>query len=111
MLLVEDDADLADAVAAALEDCGCRVYAARDQDEAVAAARAWRPDAVVADLVGVGDLARLAALGLPLVLSSGSSETYLAAAARRLGAEATLRKPYDLADLIRLVRRFRRPAA
>jgi CheY-like chemotaxis protein len=101
VLLVDDDADLREAVAAALELGGCEVYAAVDVGEARAALASWPPDVLVLDLHGTGDPAPLvrAAAGVPLVLTSGSSPAYRAAAAARLGAAAALAKPYDAADL------------
>lgn len=112
VVLVEDDADLRESVAALLEGRGFEVYPARDCAEAAAAARAWRPKAAVVDLQGTGDPTPLTGLGLALVLSSGSSDEYLAQEARRLGAVAVLRKPYDPAELVAALRSpSARPAA
>jgi DNA-binding response OmpR family regulator len=100
VVLVEDDADLRSAAAAALEWKGYEVYAAASCEEARAVARVWPPDAVVLDLVGAGDsAAAVRALGAPVLLASGSSPEYLAAAVRRLGAAAGLAKPYGIDQL------------
>jgi len=111
VLLVDDDGDIRDSVSGALERRGYEVYAAASVDEARAAARAWPPDAVVLDLYGAGDAERAArAFGAPVVLASGSSEAYLAAAAQRVGAAAAVAKPYGLGQLVAALEHLR-PAA
>jgi CheY-like chemotaxis protein len=51
VLLVEDDAELRDAVADVLRDQSCRVYAATDGQQALEILRAIVPDVIVTDLV------------------------------------------------------------
>ena len=103
VLLVEDDADVRETLTSALEYHGYEVYPAATANEALAALRAWPPALLVLDLNGVGDglaLARAAALeAVPVVLSSASSQEYLAAARVRLGAYDVLVKPFDLDNL------------
>jgi CheY-like chemotaxis protein len=87
VLLLEDDADVRDAIVLALRDWGCAVLAAMDADEALAAlaARApWRPDLILSDyrLRGGGNGAEavgrvLARLGgtIPVALITGDTAT------------------------------------
>jgi DNA-binding response OmpR family regulator len=107
VLLVEDDTDVRETLASALEYHGYEVYPAATAAEALAVLRAWPPALLVLDLNGVGDgtaLARAAVLqAVPVVLSSASSEQYLAAARIRLGAQDVLAKPFDLDNLALVV--------
>jgi two-component system OmpR family response regulator len=104
VLLVDDDPDVRRVTARLLESGGYEVYPASDADEARFALRAWRPDAVVTDLVGPGDVAGLARAaldaGVRVVLLSGSDPENLARTAGRLGAAAAVGKPCRRADLL-----------
>jgi DNA-binding response OmpR family regulator len=99
-MVVDDDPEMRDALAEALDARGFEAYPVASYGEAAAVARTWRPDVVVCDLHGTGDPAPLVTLGAPLLLSSGSGQDYLASVARRLGAAGTLRKPYPLFQLV-----------
>jgi two-component system, chemotaxis family, CheB/CheR fusion protein len=55
VLVVDDDADVRDALAGVLEGCGAKVRAAGGTDEAMTAVRASVPDVLVSDLGMPGD--------------------------------------------------------
>lgn len=106
VLLVDDDAEFREIVAAGLEAADFEVYPAASYDEARVVAGSWPPDVVVLDLLGTGH-ARSAArqLGVPIVLASGSTHEYLLTVGKEMDAAAVLAKPYDLRTLVRLLKR------
>jgi len=128
VLLAEDDDDLRFLLAGALRKDGYEVLEARDGAELLAQLRgvlpsntSWTastpppapPDVVVSDVMmpGATGLEVLTAvhraqIGTPVVLITafGAPETH--AEARRLGAVAVLDKPFELADLRRLLRKI-----
>jgi two-component system response regulator MprA len=108
ILLVEDDHETASAVRAALEDGGHDVRVASDGRKALAELAAWPPDMVVLDLLlptmsGHALLGYLRALPeyrqVPVLILSAALPTL-----QRLDrASAVLPKPFDLAELVRLI--------
>jgi DNA-binding response OmpR family regulator len=110
VLVVEDDASLREVLVEVLGAHGFEAYPTASCEEAARVARMWPPDAVVCDLQGTGHAALLAGWTATLLLCSGSGEPYLAAAARRLGAAAVLKKPCGVADLVAALDTLR-PAA
>jgi CheY-like chemotaxis protein len=111
ILLVEDDAPLRTVLAEVLREDGYAVEEAADGQLALDALRA-APDAVVLDL----QLPRLDGPGfirelrdhpdrgrVPLLVISGAAQA--ADVADRLGADALVRKPFDLDELLGAVHR------
>ncbi len=110
VLVVEDDADIAETLSALLREEGYRVEVAVDGLAAVAQAKADRPDLVLLDLMlprldGVGVAAALAQAGIaaPIVLVSAGQK--LVSAAARIGTPYLLRKPFDLDAVLRMIAR------
>jgi CheY-like chemotaxis protein len=111
ILLVEDDAPLRMILAEVLREDGYAVEEAADGRSALAAMRA-APDAVVLDLQlpyldGPGFVRELRDRPgrgrVPLLVVSGAAQA--ADAADRLGADALVRKPFDLDELLGAVHR------
>lgn len=116
ILVVDDEADVARYVAAALEDAGYEVIVASDAEEGLARLADRRPDLLCLDLVMPGrtgmslfrevrDRPELA--GVPIVVVSGVTE---ADARSRLGLGTThpepegfVEKPLDVARLLETV--------
>ncbi len=111
VLVVEDDPDLRRYIQQALEEDGLPVVAVADGWQALGAVIRGRPALAVLDLMlprldgsDVADALRLAHdAEVPVLLITGRHDA--AEYARRLGAVAYLRKPFELADLIAEVRR------
>ena len=116
VLVVDDDADLRDSIRALLESMGFLVSTAANACEALLEIGAQRPDLVLTDVyVPEGDgyelITTLRSFGdtIPIIAMSGSAfqfgpQDHLGMA-RRLGAEATLAKPFRSAALIEAVDR------
>jgi DNA-binding response OmpR family regulator len=111
ILLVEDDAPLRSILAEALREDGYAVEEAADGRSALDAMQAT-PDAVVLDLQlphldGPGFIRELrdhpGRGRVPLLVVSGAAQA--ADAADRLGADALVRKPFDLDELLGAVHR------
>lgn len=113
VLLVEDDADIQDAIAGVLRDEGYQVDVAGDGDEALARLQAIDsiPDVILLDLglPLMGGRAFSAAkrntpaASIPVVILSGAAD--IRECAIELDAAAFLAKPMDLGDLIDTVAR------
>ncbi|MEK6606489.1 MAG: response regulator [Myxococcota bacterium] len=113
LLVVDDDADLAEALADALRDEGHAVRVAGDGQEGLALVAERVPDAIVLDgempvLDGAGMVRRLVAddVGhelIPIVLFSGVAD--LRRLAARVGTPYFLPKPSSLDHVIAVVRR------
>lgn len=113
VLVVEDDANISEIVALALEDSGYHVHRASDLTQAERAYRDLRPDVVLCDLVlpdGLGsDLLRKLAdqrksRRTPTSILMSSHPDALRHA-KRADADAYLSKPFDLDDLCSTVDR------
>ena len=110
VLVIDDDASLLDLMGIALEDAGATVTRAADGLAGIKAFAASPSDVVVTDILmptkeGIETLIEIKRLapGVKIVAISGGSrvgaESFLVLA-RRLGADATLSKPFRLADLV-----------
>ncbi len=106
VLVIEDDDGARDALCEYLASAGWRPRPARDGGEALAAAAAERPDAVLLDLVipepdGFEVLRRLRERdpGVPVIVMSGLSEAEAVVRAMKLGATDYLPKPLDVHEL------------
>ncbi|MDE3111761.1 MAG: response regulator [Chloroflexota bacterium] len=112
ILTIEDDAPTAAAFRDALAESGHEVRIASDGRKALAELAGWRPDVIVLDLLlpavsGHTLLRYLRELPeyrqIPVVVVSGALPTL-----QQLdGANAVLRKPFDIRELLTLVERLR----
>ena len=113
LLLVEDDNELWDLLARVLELEGFDLCVARNGVQALAEARARRPDIILADVAmphldGFGLLAALkqdtALRDVPVVIYSVWSEEGTQARCRSLGAAAYLVKPTPVATIVAVLK-------
>jgi CheY-like chemotaxis protein len=110
-LVVEDDADLRDALAEIIEGAGYTVLTAANGRDALAMAAEHPPALVLLDLLmpvmdGQEALVALRQLPghIPVVFMSAGLRARDAAA--QLDAEGYLEKPFNVDELLRLVARF-----
>jgi CheY-like chemotaxis protein len=115
ILVIDDDAGIRETLADFLASEGFRVDLARDGAEGLERVAASRPDLILVDLKMPGMsgghfVERLradpASRALPVVLMTGTR----AVGAPAPAADAVLEKPFELDDLLAVVRRLR-PAA
>jgi CheY-like chemotaxis protein len=113
ILVIDDDAGIREALADFLRYEGFRVDLASDGAEGLERVAASRPEVILLDLRMPGMdggqfLDRLradpAARALPVVLMTGARSPRAAPK-----ADAVLRKPFELDELLAVVRRFRPP--
>jgi two-component system phosphate regulon response regulator PhoB len=109
LLLVEDEADLADPLRFLLEARGLAVQIARTGAEALAAVRASAPDAVLLDLMlpdlsGIEVCRRLrshpATAQVPILVVSARGEEYDKVVSFEAGADDYITKPYSARELV-----------
>lgn len=118
VLIAEDEEPIADAVAYVVQDCGYTPLIAVDGQQALQLTRERWPALVITDLMmprldGVELIAALRAdaaanhhVPPPVIVTTAAGMRRAQAA----GADAVLRKPFDLAELERLLHRFLGPA-
>lgn len=108
VLLVDDDADIVEAVRHALEEHGYEVLVARDGGEALRRAERDAPDLILLDLVmpgrsGFAVLDRLSSKGSDspriIMMTANTDPEYREYASAR-GAHAFVNKPFDMGDLM-----------
>ena len=111
IVLADDDRFMREALAAALEANGFRVFEAASGKEALELASAETPDAVVSDVYmpdgngfEVAQAVSRSAHRVPVILVSGHAEPAVRAAAIAAGASAYLPKPIGVADLMSALR-------
>jgi CheY-like chemotaxis protein len=111
ILVVDDERAIRSLLEAVLEDEGHRVLLAVNGQQGLERAERDRPDLVIADVMmpvlNGAELcrhlkARSGTANIPVILMSAAAE----ALARRAGADAFLRKPFDVEDLDSLVQRL-----
>ena len=110
VLVVDDDPKMREVAVWALEDEGFVVEAAADRQEASERARQRPPALVVLDMglppdngdTVAADLRAACGEHLPILLMTADGKA--SEKARRVGAFAYLHKPFDLDQLVRLVR-------
>jgi CheY-like chemotaxis protein len=116
VLVVDDDAGLRDSIRALLESLGFLVSTAANAREAIVEVGAQRPDLILTDIyMPEGDgyelISAMRSFGetIPIVAMSGGALQYgiedHLGMAKRLGAEATLPKPFRAAHLVEMVDR------
>lgn len=115
VLIVDDDAELRELLARAFERAGFVAETAGDGREGLAAALSRSPDVVITDLVMPGqdglDLIAELLLRDPMakiiaISGGGSPNGCHLTAARALGAQATLRKPFMPGEVVVAARRL-----
>lgn len=113
VLIAEDDEPIALALAMIIEDEGYSVLHANDGQEALDMARQYHPALIITDLMmprmnGTQLIATLRSSGTSgappphFVMMTAAASSY----AENTGADALLRKPFDIRDVERLLRRF-----
>ena len=119
LLIAEDDRDLRDALCVTLELAGYAVIPAEDGSAALRAMQQRRVGLVISDiqmqpLDGFGLLREIRQLHacVPVILMTAYGDIENAVAAMHAGASDYLAKPFEPANLLRLVQRYRlRPQA
>ena len=119
VLLVDDDEALRRWLGEYLDDLGYEAHTAVDGDHAIRSAIALRPDLILLDLY-VPDPAFAVRFAeayrervpaeqrAPIVVLSGTNN--LDQMAQRIGADATLAKPFELSEVTKLLVKFLEPA-
>jgi two-component system OmpR family response regulator len=118
ILLIEDDSETAEEVAAELIDSGFEVEWASNGNEGLDKARSLRPDAMIVDrlLPGMDGLAVIEALrkdhvGMPVLVLSALSAVDDRVRGLRGGGDDYLTKPFAITELVaRIEALLRRPA-
>ena len=114
ILIAEDEAPIADAISMIVEDAGFTPLIAEHGEEALEMARSRRPDLIITDLMmpRLDGVALIAALredatrdgnkAPPIILMTAAGMKR----AQEVGADAVVRKPFNVEDLEALIRRF-----
>jgi DNA-binding response OmpR family regulator len=111
ILLVEDDANIAQALSVRLKSAGYGVVVAPDAMTAVTVARKLQPDLALLDIsmpAGsgfsvAGKIRELVVTATPIIFLTASKQPGLRQEAQRLGA-AFFEKPYDAEELLAAIR-------
>ena len=110
VLVVDDDPDMRHAIHEVLQDQGFLVETASDGRQALERARDAAPSLVILDITlpiidgyAVADELRERFSGLPILAITADGRA--PQKARRVGAYAYLRKPFELDDLLTMVAR------
>lgn len=112
ILVVDDDEDLRDAMAAILESAGYEAMCAANGREALAALDRQRPEAILLDMkmpVMNGwefaeALRERADSSIPVVVVTAAEDARRRAA--EIGADSWLAKPFDIDSLLKTVARY-----
>jgi len=120
ILLIDDDRLVRQSIRLALSESGHHVEEAENGADGLERITVARPDLVITDLImpereGIETIlaVRRIAPDLPIIAISGGGRIGpgdLLAAAKRLGATTTLRKPFDDVELIQQIERVLQPA-
>jgi DNA-binding response OmpR family regulator len=116
VLIVDDDEDIGDALALALTDEGHKGIAARTADDALALASSEVPELILVDynMPGVDTrrlIADLRGIDPNVRVMVCTGESLGEERVRELGADGTLRKPFSIDVLLRLLQADDRPVA
>ena len=113
VLIVEDDEPIALALAMIVEDEGYRALHANDGQEALDMALRYRPALIITDLMmpRMSGVQLITALRSSRAFGSGAPRIVIMTAAaasytENIGADALLRKPFDIREVEKLLRRF-----
>jgi CheY-like chemotaxis protein len=115
ILIVEDDPQVARLIALVIQRHGRKSETVADGGDALSRARELRPEIIFADLSikGMGGEALCSALkaqpetrDIPYIVVSGDRD--IAEKARDCGADDFMGKPFEFADLVRLVDKYAR---
>jgi DNA-binding NtrC family response regulator len=113
VLVIDDNADLAENIAEILEDCGVDVHLAADAKQALDCFDARKWSLVVTDvrMPGVDGLELLSLIkerspGTPVLVMTGFADRDTIARAHHSGALAVVHKPLDLDAFLELVERI-----
>lgn len=113
VLIAEDDEPIALALAMIIEDEGYNVLHANDGQEALDMALQYRPALIITDLMmpRMSGAQLIATLRSPGTFSAPAPHIVMMTAAaasytENTGADALLRKPFDIRDVEKLLRRF-----
>ncbi len=121
ILIIDDDAAIRSAIKRVLETQGHSVACASDGERGVAAYRKIKPDLVITDIIMPEKEGLWAILQIrrddttvPILAMSGGGnfiKTDVLKAARQLGADGTIAKPFDANELLTAVRAILSPQA
>jgi CheY-like chemotaxis protein len=108
ILLVEDEAAIRSIMLMFLEDVGCEVIEAQDGREGLERYRALPIDAVISDIHmpemnGLEMIQAIRQYDPAATMIAMSSDPERLSLAHHAGAQQTLKKPFDLSDLRRVV--------
>lgn len=115
ILLVEDEENLVNIMAAVLEEEGYNVRKSTSAEEALGILPGYAPDLIISDIKmsgidGFSMLERIrhqkATKDIPFICLTALDDSSNQARARTLGAAAYMTKPFDVDDLVRLVKQF-----
>ena len=113
ILLVEDEEMLVNVLASVLEDEGYKVCKSTSAEEALSSISAFKPDLIISDVRlphkdGFAMLKELkadvGASAIPFICLTALNDRQTEQKAKTLGAAAYMTKPFDVDDLVRLVR-------
>lgn len=114
ILLVEDEEMLVNVLASVLEDEGYKVCKSASAEEALSSIPGFKPDLIISDVRlpqkdGFTMLKELksdmAVSAIPFICLTALDDGQTQQRAKTLGAAAYMTKPFDIDDLVNLVRR------
>jgi DNA-binding response OmpR family regulator len=119
ILIVEDNSRFAEILAVFLNDAGYETSLAKNSGQGIRKALTERPDLILTDL-NLPDMTAIEAItilkkisvtcGIPIVVLTAETARQLKTKALKAGAAEYLLKPISPRDLLKVVRRFCRPA-
>jgi len=113
ILLVEDEEMLVNVLATVLEDEGYKVCKSMSAEEALSTVSEFKPDLIISDVKlpqkdGFTMLRELkndtTVSAVPFICLTALDDTQTQQKAKTLGAAAYMTKPFDVDDLVKLVR-------
>ena len=107
ILIVDDDADISEAMRIVLENRGFTVDTARDSKEAAGQVGSQKPDLIILDVMlpqrdgfQVCKNLRNSGVSTPILMLTARSTTLDTVTGLRSGADDYLRKPFEIRELI-----------